>query len=181
MNERSTSAKSDELTVIESEPGHFSFGTWQNIVICLWYRQATGPAVARLEKVVARMSLQNGRMISSVHLIAEHAAMPTAEARTGFIRLMKHYADHLACIGILVTGSGFWASAMSSFLTGIRMLSPYSFDFRIFNTIDQIIDWLPDAHQRKSSTAIDSSRLAEILTSAYEPLREQPVKMAAQQ
>jgi hypothetical protein len=161
-----------DVTILDSEASHFWFGHWNDVLICVWNKQATGPAVLRLAKVAESMSRQNKKGISTVHLIANHAAIPTAEARTGFIHIMKEYADQLACVGILVSGAGFWASAMTSFLTGIRLVSPFSFDFRIFNNVEQMSVWLPKAHRLKTSNSIESAQLVAVLTHAYDTLIE---------
>ena len=93
--------------------------------------------------------------------------MPTAEARREFIRIMKRYANDIACVAVHLGGSGFWASTTSSFITGMRLVSPLSFGFRIYSDIADIANWLPDAHAKKTSAQIERREFAEMLTGVY--------------
>ncbi len=150
--------------VLDSAPDHFVFGSWQDVNISIWLRQATGPAVTRLDRVVDSMVAKHPAGISSVQLVANGAAVPTAEARSGFLRIMKRYANDLACVAIHLGGSGFWASTMSSFITGMRLVSPLSFGFRIYSDIADIADWLPEKHVKKTSVRIEREQFAKMLT-----------------
>jgi hypothetical protein len=105
---------------------------------------------------------------SNIHLVAGGLSVPTSEARSGFIELMKDFAEQLACIGVVVGGSGFGASALRSFITGMRVVSPWSFDFRIYGTIEEIGKWLPASHHARTSVALDAAALVQMLGQAQE-------------
>lgn len=153
--------------VLDSEPEQFVFGSWQDINISIWLRQATGPAVTRLGGIVQSMTAAHPAGISSVQLIKSGAAVPTADARIGFLRIMKRYSNDLACVAIHLGGSGFWASTMSSFITGMRLVSPLPFGFRIYRDIVAIADWLPKGHAKKTSVEIDREQFVETLTGVH--------------
>jgi hypothetical protein len=119
--------QTNQFTLLDSEPGKFAFYAWHNITIVIWLSQATGPAVLRLGKVLQSMVETHPKGISSVQIITDRAAVPTSEARKGFVDLMKQHAKQLACVAVVLLGGGFWASAMQAAVTGIRMITPHSF------------------------------------------------------
>jgi hypothetical protein len=155
-----------QLTVLDSELNHFVFGHWHNVNVTVWQHQATGKAVARFTKVVEALTRQHPTGLSSIHLIANRAGVPTAEARAGFLQLMKRYEKDLANVAIIIAGSGFWASTMGSVITGMRLLAPMSFGFRIFNNIDESAPWLAEGHSKKTGVTLDEAQLVTVLKSA---------------
>ncbi|HMI82768.1 MAG TPA: hypothetical protein VK550_01680 [Polyangiaceae bacterium] len=129
-----------------------------------WESAADISAVERLAKVstdLAAEQLQIRR--STVHIIADGAGLPTPAARAGFIDLMKQHAGRLACVAIVVGGTGFLASAMRSLMTGMRLLSPRSFNYRLHGSIDEVVKWLPAEHLARTGEQIDPRRLARVL------------------
>jgi hypothetical protein len=153
-----------EITVHDFEPGGFAIASWSHVLMVRWESAADGSAVERLAKVsrdLAAARLQTRR--SNVHIIADSAGLPTADARAGFIDLMKAHADRLACVAIVVGGSGFLASAMRSLMTGMRLLSPRSFNYRLHGSTDEVVKWLPTEHLAKTGEQIDPRRLGQVL------------------
>jgi len=167
MDASENTIQNPPFKVLDSAPDHFFFGSWRDVNICIWLQQATGPTVARFDKIAESMIAEHPAGISSVQLIANGAAVPTAEARRGLLRMMKQYANDLACVAIHLGGSGFWASTMSSFLTGMRLVSPLSFGFRIYKDLADIADWLPQAHAKKTAVKIERQQFLEMLTAVY--------------
>ena len=153
-----------EITVHDTEPGQFSIATWRNVLIVRWESAADGSAVERLAKVsTALAAAELATRRSNIHIIADGAGLPTPAARAGFIGLMKQHAGRLACVAIVVGGTGFLASAMRSLMTGMRLLSPRSFNYRLHGSIDEVVKWLPNEHFVKTGVQLDSRRLAQVL------------------
>lgn len=153
-----------EITIHDIEPGAFYIGSWQGIVMVRWERTADLEAVQRLAKVsTALVSDQTVPRRSNVHIISESAGVPSAAARAGFVDLMKEHADRMACVCIVVEGSGFLASAMRSFLTGMRLLAPRAFQYRLFGSVDEVVAWLPAEHRARTGSEVDTRRFAQVL------------------
>jgi hypothetical protein len=131
-----------ELTVEDSEPGRFHMASWRNVLM----------AAANL-----------GTRRSNIHVIGEGVGLPTPAARDGFVELMKEHADRLACVAIVVGGTGFLASAMRSLMTGMRLLAPRSFNYRLHGSIEEVAKWLPTEHLAKTGEEIDGRRLGQVL------------------
>ena len=153
-----------EITIHDTEPGSFYIASWRNVLMVRWESAADGSAVERLAKVstaLAAADPQSRR--SNVHIITESGGLPTPTARAGFIALMKEHADRLACVAIVVGGTGFWASALRSALTGMRLLAPRSFNYRLHGSVDEVVKWLPAEHHTRTGEQLDSRRLGQVL------------------
>jgi hypothetical protein len=159
-----------EITVHDTEPGAFYIASWKGVVMVRWESAATGGAVERLAKVSADLAADEREPArSNVHIIADGAGLPTPDARAGFIRLMKQHAGRLACVAIVVGGTGFLASAMRSLMTGMRLLAPRSFNYRLHGSIHEVVEWLPAEHFARTGEQLDPRRLAEVLASWEKP------------
>jgi hypothetical protein len=148
---------------LEHEPGSCSVAALGNLSIVVWSGRATGPAIDLLTRVTERLIASSPGGVSGIHLIADKVSLPTPEGRAGLVKLMTMSAERLACVGIVVGGSGFWSSTMRSFITGLRLLTPRSFDLRLYGTVEEVLDWFPRAHEQRTGVHLDRSELASLL------------------
>ena len=95
-------------------------GYWKDVFIVVWATQATVEHVAEFAKLAALMVSQNER-VSTVQVLAPGSTVPTPDARAAINGLIEQYADQLICCAAPLEGSGFWASTMRSFLTGLQL------------------------------------------------------------
>src|SRR4051812_44305352 len=98
-----------ELQLVAEYPGVLAVSAWKNLGICSWTGGATAPAVEALVRAMDKVRVSDQR-VSWVHLIKEGLPLPDAGARSGFVNVMKERQAELACVAIVVGGSGFWAS-----------------------------------------------------------------------
>ena len=149
--------------VLDTEPGAFIFGSWKNVFVGVWESQATIPAVERMVRATNALNdlYPSGR--STIHIVAHGAGLPTADVRTYFVDALKKNAEQLACVAVVVGGTGFWTSALRSFVTGLRWLAPRSFDFRMCTTIEEVAKWLPAEHGKRTGIDLDARRLLQVL------------------
>jgi len=131
-----------------------------------WEREADGESVGCLEELVRQFQGRHpdGRQ-SGVHIIAEGVGLPTAEARTRLMSLIKRGSEHFGAVGIVILGTGFVASAVRSFLTGLRLIAPRSFDFRLHGRSADVLKWFPAAHARHTGQTIDIAQFGRVLGS----------------
>ena len=156
-------ASPEVLSLLDSEPGRVYIGAWRNIVFVVWQAAATGPAVERLSRVSHTMKAQHPERVTYIHIIPDRAGLPTAEARSALITLMKELAQSIASAAVVVGGTGFWASTMRSTITGIRFLSPRAFELRLHASVAEIVEWLPKAHRERTGVAIAPTELHRLL------------------
>lgn len=158
------------LELLGECPGILTVSAWKNLGICSWVGQANGPAVMVLEEATKRMS-EPGRRVSWVHLIRDKLGLPDAAARSGFQRIMTEHAAELGCVAVVVGGTGFWASAMRNAVIGLRVLAPRKFELRLHGTIDEVVEWLPAAHEKATGVQLLPATLQRLLFEAerFEP------------
>jgi hypothetical protein len=154
------------LERIAEYPGVVTISGWQNLRIVSWAAQADGPAVDEL--FVAMERSQDFPKYSWVHLIRDKLGLPDAAARAGFARMMTERSNELACIAVVVGGTGFWASAMRNAVIGLRAFTPRKFELRLHGTIDEVVTWLPSAHARETQVELPVSALRDWLKQAQE-------------
>ena len=158
--------RSSELTLLDSEPGAFAFYAWENTTLIVWAAQATGAALERLAVISATMVESCPEGVSNIHIVAHGAPLPTPEARAGFVRLMEQYEAQLACVAVVLEGSGFWAATLRSVITGMRMVSPRTFPMRFHESIEEVPIWLPQEHLKLTGVRLEPARLSGVLQSA---------------
>jgi hypothetical protein len=155
------------LEVLDSEPGVFAVYSWLNTTIVVWPRHATGSIVDRLAQVTRLKVREHKSGFSNFHLVKNGAGLPTPEAREGFVAMMHEHSTSLACVATVLLGTGFWVSALQSVTTGLRMLSPRSFDQRTTNSIESTVAWVPKVHRERTGVDIDPEHLRAALEDAY--------------
>ena len=151
----------DEPIVYEGTEGAF-FGSWKNVFVTNWLLEATIPAIDRMLAALAAMPRIAAKR-SDIYVIAEGARLPEAAVRSYFIDAIKHSEHELACVAVVVEGSGFWASAVRSFVTGLHWLAPRSFDFRLHSSTDEVLERFPAVHEQLTGVRLDPYRLQRIL------------------
>ena len=163
--------RADESIVLDSEPGAFIFGSWKNVFIGIWESQATMAAVDRMVKATDTMTELHPTGRSTIHIVVHGAGLPSADVRTHFVDVLKKNADQIACVAVVVGGTGFWTSALRSFVTGLRWLAPRTFHFRLFSTIEDLARWLPDEHNKRTGIEIDPLQLVKVVETWAAPRR----------
>ncbi len=147
-------------------PGHYVFGSWRNVLVTYWLEQANGPAVKELVSACSDLVTAHPGGISIVHMVREGAGLPDAPARQALARMGDRYANETACLAIVLMGAGFWASALQSVLTGIRLLAPPRPSIMRFSRdLNELESWFPLEHQRRSGVRLDTAGLLAALQS----------------
>jgi hypothetical protein len=158
-------ASTVDVTMRHVVPGAYQLGVWNSILFARWERSADAIGISHLDEISKsfRTAHPTGRQ-SGIHIVLEGVGLPTPEARAGLMRLMKTQADQIAAIAVVICGSGFAAGAIRSFLTGLRLAAPRSFDFRVHSRTSDVLAWLPEAHNRQTGEDIKAAQLERALT-----------------
>lgn len=156
-------------SLLAEHPGVVIVRGWRNLAIVVWTAQANGPAAELVNQTMNRPDTRGSRQ-SYVHVIHNKLPLPDGAARRSFMNLMRDRGRELACVGVVVLGGGFWASAMRNAVIGMRVLAPSNFDFNVFGSCEEVVDWLPAAHERQTGVAVPASALSQWLNTAREAL-----------
>jgi hypothetical protein len=163
---RSSIVTERELIVLDSEPGQFVFGAYHNVAVCAWAAQANTIAVSRLGHAVGSICRTHTEGVSMLHMIMDGSGVPAPEARDALVALASARAERVASIAVAVLGSGFWASAMRSFVTGVRIACPRGFELGIHASVGEAVAWLPSGHAQRTGVYLSTSGLTAMAGSA---------------
>ena len=162
----------DEPRVVHQSPGCI-MATWKNISIGVWGTQATVPLVREFANLSADLARAWPGKLSTIHIIVNDAPLPVGDARVQLSGLTTQYQDRLACALTVLSGSGFWSSAMRGFITGLHWLKQPKYKALICKSTEEGAAWLPMLHTRETGVYLDSSglkRLLDNLLSRIEPV-----------
>ena len=157
---------SPDLALMAYEPAAYAFYRWDDIAVNVWLSHPTGEAVRVLARLTEESSQCNPKGLSSIHWIENGAGLPTPDARQELAEIVRHHEGHLVCVAVLLRGSGFWASAVRSALTGVALLSPKRYPLRFFADLPELSSFVEHAHEQRTGRSPSSTRLATYVTSA---------------
>ena len=139
--------------------------TWMNVSIIVWATTATVAMCQKLDEVSAPITRAHPEGGSAVHIVLGSAPLPGPEARQVLGDLTKRYATHLACVGTVMEGTGFWASALQSLIISIHALANRTFKSRATTSIPEIAAWLPPHHAKRTGVMLSPRELERVLWS----------------
>lgn len=138
----------------------YAAGSIRNAIVFSWLDDATVETIQFLEQLCEKQSAARTRCISALHIIHPGVGLPSADVRTALVGAMKRYSNVLGCMGVVLQGAGFWASAMQSALIGIRMLAPVGLSqLRVGASLDEIVPWLVIGHEQRTDERLSESSL----------------------
>lgn len=136
---------------------------WRNVQIASWTTQGTIALVEQLAEHSKRFHHKHPEGVSVVHLISKGPALPDAPTRERLKTLMEGNSKTLGCVAIVLDGRGFWASAVRSFLVGLRLVSPRTVNMQVFSTSEEVAAWLPEMHLQRTGVKIEPPDLLEAI------------------
>jgi len=148
--------------IVDRGPGHV-LAVYRNVFIAFWATQGTGELIERLERFSAPHIEAHPEGVSSIQLVAKGTPLATSEARERLVSLIRRHSNRLACIGTVLEGEGFWASATRSLILGMRLLVPRSFEMQTYESIEELARWLPAPHAKKTGVVLEEPELIGVL------------------
>jgi|RhiMethySRZTD1v2_1073278.scaffolds.fasta_scaffold12487_10 hypothetical protein len=162
--------KHDTVTLAFESEGCV-MATWKNLMVVAWAKAATLEISKKLETASVELIRAYPQGISSVHVIFDKTPLPAADARNHLREITERYAANLACVGTVIDGGGFWASAMRSFLTSLHWLSRRPFKAHYASSIAELADWLPPPHAQKTGVIIQPAEFATVMAQLSKAVR----------
>jgi len=132
-------------------------------MIACWSKQGTVLSLQLLMRVREALDQQHPEGISVVWLVADRAGLPPPEARTTAKELLDRFREKRAALAFVLFGEGFWVSAMRAAITGVQALSRNKNPLKIFSRVDEVADWLPAEHERRTGVRLDRDELLGVL------------------
>ena len=151
---------SEPLTqVLDRGPGYL-FAAHRNVVIAHWMAQGTGPLIAEFAKTLGAFVPRHQEGVSNINLIAAGLPLANVEARQALSALMKVHDGAMACVGTVLDGTGFWASATRGLIMSLQLMAPSSFATRTCASDAEVIAWIIKPHAARTGVTLDAETLA---------------------
>lgn len=168
MNRTPSALRAEEsLALLDVEPGRFRYSGWRNITIGVWADQATGEAAQRVLSISRQMARNHPEGHSNVIFVLDGAPMPTPEANAVFTKVYDRKVSDLSCMAVVIEGGGFWASAIRSTITSLRMAAQSGeVRMNVHDNMEQVLEWFPAEHTRRTGVFVTSSELRNVLIAA---------------
>jgi hypothetical protein len=161
--------RTTDLVTLRIEPRIYHYSAWQNLTLAVWVGQATGPSVRNLGEISREMIRRHPEGHSSVVFILDKIPAPTPEAREVLDKVF-HARNDLACVSVVIEGSGFWASGMRSLMgnTHRAAAGATSTMLRLNTEIDEVVEWMPVEHLRRTGVELDPIEFRRVLRQVRE-------------
>jgi hypothetical protein len=144
-------------------PGRYIAATVGQVITFYWSGDADRSSMKFLDQLLEKLTAGHKKPASAVHVVHERVSLPDAAVRSDLMELMQRYAPTTGCFGIVLLGAGFWASAMRSALTGVRMLTPGAPPMKFAQSVDEVLPWFCVTHQERTDQALDAAQLSAAL------------------
>ena len=140
--------------------GHYTVALWGGVGIVHWMRQADAPAMTHVRRCLRKLVDAQPSGVSFIHVVDEGAGLPSPEARSELSAMMGSFAEATVCVAVVLRGSGFWASAMQSLLTGLRLFAPpRGWTLRFASSTSDLGSWLPGLHVERTHQYFNAREL----------------------
>lgn len=154
------------LTIVDEEPGKFTFGVCKNVLVTVWRAQGTSPAMARLAVAMRKMAAEYPLGYSALQLVCGSAGLPDSEMRVALSVFIGEVPRELTCVGVIVGGDGFWASALRAVITSFWQAAPRKFELRICGSSEEAARWLSARHLERTGTDVATELLMQAVGAA---------------
>ncbi|HKP60963.1 MAG TPA: hypothetical protein VJV78_29740 [Polyangiales bacterium] len=141
---------------------------WRNIALVAWQGRPTGPATRQLASITDHLlgQLDAGTKLSYIHLVPVGLGLPDADGRAALHEITQKHGQNTACVGVVVSGGGFWASAVRGIVTSVQVIAPRSVEMRIHAKSVELFSWFPKEHEQRTGVSIPWSELTEPIDQA---------------
>jgi hypothetical protein len=144
---------------------------WRNVLIVIWGSAGTVALAEELRQASTTIVKAHPEGFSSLHFIVNGAGLPDSTARDELKKVAEQFAKQVACLGTVIDGKGFWASAIRSFFTGLVLFSRQPYKTHYAATIRDLAEWVVAPHAARTGVHLKSEDLARALSEVHARLR----------
>jgi hypothetical protein len=158
-------------TVIVHDVPGCVMAVWRNTLITIWGTAGTLPLAVRLGEVSSSLAEEHPEGFSSLHFIVNGSGLPDAAAREELNKVATRFAEHVACLGTVIDGRGFWASAIRSFFTSLVLFSRLPYKAHYAASIPELAKWVVGPHEERTHVRLSPEELERAMSNVRARLR----------
>lgn len=158
-------AVTNDITPLRSVRGHMSLSVYQNVSITVWVAHATVPVVQCLQEATKVMISRFPNGHSSVSFVLDGVGAPTPEAQVMLQRALGARSQILVS-GIVLEGSGFWASALRGMLNNSYREAQAKIALKIVTSVDSLVGWFCEEHSARTGVELAPMAFRDVLQQA---------------
>jgi hypothetical protein len=158
-----------QLTIVDAQPDLFTFCSWGDVNIHVWWGPVVESTVQRLAAFSSATMREHPGGMSFVHLVTASARLPDAEARGALIGLSKRFENDTGPTAVVIGGEGFFAGALRAAVTGLWLAAPRTMPMRMCGSAEEVATWLPARHLACTGVKLDVAELTDALHEAGRP------------
>jgi len=147
------------VSVTYAAPGCV-LGHLRNMTFSAWNAPPTAEHVDAFIALAEQLS-QNYPLNSNITLVMPDADLPETEARVALERLTSEYARVIHSVALVIDGTGFRASIIRSFLTGLHLLRGNGYRCKTFTKPVEANPWLLPPHNADTGVELSEREMAD--------------------
>jgi hypothetical protein len=151
---------------IAFETRGFVFASYLNVGIAIFARKLPVELVPELRTITSDLIRDHG-CTSTLYIPIHNMPMPDAATRTAVQALSNELASNLIAVAVVITGDGFWTSAMRGLATSMHWFNKQKFKMRAVATVAEGVTWLATLHSAES-LAVEPSELQAVIAPLLE-------------
>ena len=156
-----------DVEIVGEAPKVFRMAIVCQVAAVGWFgpvdKQSAETLAQLMRQVVMRAPTER---FSVVHVVNSRVGVPDAETREVLAEISRYSTVHVACALVILAGAGFWASAVRSVMTSLRVMTQGTFDLRAHASIAETVAWLPAEHLKRTGVTITPLQLEHLLSTA---------------
>lgn len=165
------STDNPNLSVKHVRNGHCAFAHDGPLAYQVWLAPADETDATQLGKFAEFLHAKYPTAISTIHLLRHGTGLPSSGAREQLSVTLKTYGDWFGEVGIVMEGMGFWAGAIRSMLTGLRIAAGGRGRLRLVGSVQEIAEWMVPVHAARTGVNLSRSRIVTALEELVERAR----------
>jgi hypothetical protein len=138
----------------------------ESIAIMAWHKAPSARVMDALHELASPRRVRYPTGMSFIHIGRVEYALIDNATRDVFVRVTKELDKYIVATAVVARASGFLASTVRSVATGILVLAKVSHEIRFHERAEELMEWLPERHERATGVALDRGLLQATLLHA---------------
>ncbi|MCA9707654.1 MAG: hypothetical protein KDK70_17525 [Myxococcales bacterium] len=116
--------------------------SWRNVVLNVGKGSPSADHIDTVRRLVDDLLSKYPDGIGMMLMVYNASLFPHADGRNRTNELFREVGPRLQGVAAVVEGTGFWASAVRSVITGFTLVSRTKFPLKTFGSVDDASAWL---------------------------------------